>query len=187
VKKLVLLSPFASEICPDTYMEQFENNFRSSSWIKRKLWKFVRYLYKKRVTPFGMARKGGRLVGGWGIKRRITKGLGQNLPELTDYMHQIIMAEEGSESAFNIMFPDFFMTDRPIMKFVEQYKEHGIEVSFYYGDRDWMDTNFNGKYVSEQLNEIGAKVYMVDNCGHHLYFDNPTDTLEYILDDFSIE
>lgn len=47
-----------------------------------------------------------------------------------------------------------------------------------------MDTSFNGVNISQQLQDSGEKVYIVPDAGHHIYFGNPNDAFDMILDDF---
>lgn len=139
VQKLCLLSPFGAEIPPEGYFEKFDEQMRNGKFLARNVWKFMRYVYTKNISVFGFARGSGRLLGGYGIKRAIKRRLGTENDELVKYMHQIVMARCSSEVAFNIMFPKFWDTENPIMKYLESYKEKNIPVSFIYGDTDWVN------------------------------------------------
>lgn len=48
-----------------------------------------------------------------------------------------------------------------------------------------MDSFFQGKHVSEQLQEEDVNVYMITNSDHHVYFDEPEQTTLLIVDDFT--
>ena len=76
------------------------------------------------------------------------------------------------------MFEHGLLTDNPIIDHIDDLKDQGIEVSFYYGSRDWMNTDFNDKKISEILIERGEKVFIIDNSDHHLYFDNPDELIQ---------
>ena len=76
------------------------------------------------------------------------------------------------------MFEHGLFTDNSIIDHIDDLKEQGIEVSFYYGSRDWMDTDFNDKKISEILIERGEKVFIIDNSDHRLYFDNPDELVQ---------
>ena len=182
IEKLLFLSPFASESSSPEHAEEFENRLKNAKWFKRQVMKLAVWMYKKNTTPFGVARKAGRLLGGYaikkGLKRRLDKVPKEEFPALSDYMHQIIMAKGSSEYAFNIMFPNFMITDKAIMNNLQTYKDNGIgninkillylDYWFFYGTRDWMDTNLNKDFVSDQLKSKDEKVYMIKKAGHHV-------------------
>ena len=89
------------------------------------------------------------------------------------------MLRSGSgEHALHVMFEHGLLTDNSIIDYIEFLKEQGIEVSFYYGSRDWIHTDFSEKKVSEILLDRGEKVYIIDNSDHHLYFDNSDDLID---------
>ena len=94
-----------------------------------------------------------------------------------NYFTQIFMRKGSSESALHSLFEYGIIPYTPIIDSLKDFKEQGIEVSFHYGTRDWMDTEFNGEKVSQILKEEGADVYMVDDADHHLYFDNPQEMM----------
>lgn len=129
----------------------------------------------KNATPFGVARKAGRWLGGYLVKRFAKRRFGdkiegEELEAVAEYLEQIIMRSGSSEYAFRKMFPYFNRSDHAICNSLDEYKEKNIDISFYYGSKDWMNTNFNGYNVSHQLLEAGEKVYMVEDAGHHIYF-----------------
>ena len=70
----------------------------------------------------------------------------------------------------------------PIFNELDKFKSQGIEKSFVYGDRDWIDTWMGGPPVSEMLRERGEKVYIIEDSDHHIYLDNSDQLLE-ILDE----
>ncbi len=59
-----------------------------------------------------------------------------------------------------------------------------IPVSFYFGDRDWMYTEAGQKIVNKNPHK-GTKshVYIIKDSDHHLYFDNPQEFVEKIIED----
>ena len=105
------------------------------------------------------------------ISRRFSEFLeGEELESVTLWLEQIVMRKGCSEFGFAKMFPYFNRSEHAISNHLEEYKELGIEISFYYGTKDWMNTCFNGLNVSTQLEEAGQKVIMVPEAGHHIYF-----------------
>lgn len=97
------------------------------------------------ATPFGVARKSGRFLGTYFLKRFARRRFEQELEEeeteaMAEYLAQIIMRRGSSEYAFPKMFPNFNFSEHAIQNHLEDYKELGIEISFYFGEYDWMNT-----------------------------------------------
>lgn len=165
--KLLFLSPFASEVTSEEHADELKERMKKAGFLKRSFMKLGMWVFKKKGSPFGVARKAGRLIGGYlikkGIKRRLNNVPEEELPAVISYMHQIIMANGSSEYAFNIMFPNFIMSDKAIMENLDHYKENKINYYFFYGSHDWMNTNFNGELVSKQLRSKGENVDIIVN------------------------
>ena len=86
---------------------------------------------------------------------------------------------EGSaeRSIFKIMeMPILAYT--PIFNELETISSYGIDLYIVYGDRDWIDTDMGNVKISERLKEAGYKVYILEDCDHQLYLDNPQDLLD---------
>ena len=64
------------------------------------------------------------------------------------YLYQICWRSESGEHALHVMSEHGLLTDNSIIDHIDFLKEQGIEVSFYYGSSDWMNTDFSGKKVS---------------------------------------
>ena len=55
-----------------------------------------------------------------------------------------------------------------------------------YGEIDWMDPTAAIELVTTK--KVNAKLYLVNEANHHLYMDNPVDTLyKLIMDVFGEE
>lgn len=165
VNKLILFSPWASECSSEEHKIEFDKKIEESPWSRRTTYGFVKKMYNNKSSPFSLARKSGRWLGPYLIKRFVKRRI-SNLPEdeleaFANYMVQIIMRKGSGEFGFGIMFPNFMYSDKAIAYHLDEYKELGIEISFYYGSVDWMDSSFNGKRVSKQLKEKGQKVYNI--------------------------
>ena len=59
-----------------------------------------------------------------------------------------------------------------------------IPISFFYGDLDWMMKE-GGEYVvsKNKFNGTQSHVYFVESSGHHMYFDNPEEFANLIIED----
>ena len=64
------------------------------------------------------------------------------------YLYQICWRSGSGEHALHVMSEHGLLTDNSIIDHIDFLKEQGIEVSFYYGSSDWMNTDFSGKKVS---------------------------------------
>lgn len=66
----------------------------------------------------------------------------------------------------------------PIYDQVDKIQEHGIPISFVFGDRDWADTKVGGTKVSKQLQDKGVKCLVLKDSDHNVFLDNPDDLLD---------
>lgn len=59
-----------------------------------------------------------------------------------------------------------------------------IPISFFYGDRDWMKKDGGIKVVDKNpYKGTHSHVYIISDSNHHMYFDNPEELVNKILDD----
>lgn len=69
----------------------------------------------------------------------------------------------------------------------DMYREHlhlrAIPTAFAYGDADFMKPAHAQLLIHERTLPH-AEVFVVSNSGHHLYFDNPAETLQGLLGSF---
>jgi len=92
---------------------------------------------------------------------------------ISSYFYQILLRPGSGEFALRVMFKYCLFTDKPIVKMLPEMKRNGIEVSFYFGSKDWMDNAYGGEKVSDTLKGLGEKVYIIENSDHQLALDNP--------------
>lgn len=187
VNKLLLFSPWASETTTEEHKIAFDQKMQELPFMRRTFYSLARSMFKN-GSPFGAARFSGRWIGGYFIRRFVRRRFPRmeedEINTFCDYMHQIIMRKGSSEYGFSKMFPNFMYSDKAISNHLDEYHDLGIEISFYYGSSDWMNTDFNGTKIYDQLKDKGEKIYKIKKAGHHLYFCNPSHSFECILDDF---
>ncbi|CAI2372620.1 unnamed protein product [Moneuplotes crassus] len=188
INKLLLFSPWACEACTEDQLNGLDEEIDQRSFGQRTKYKLMKAVYKK-STPFEMARKAGRFLGAFLVKkfaRRRFRGelIEEELEAIAEYLTQVTLRKGSSEYGFAKMFPYFNRSEHAVSNHLEEYKELGLEISFYFGEKDWMNTCFNGFNVSQQLQDAGEKVYIVPEAGHHIYFGNPDEAFSMILDDF---
>lgn len=62
--------------------------------------------------------------------------------------------------------------------------EFDLPVSFIYGDIDWMDYRGGQRIIDKNKYKDGlSQLYIVSDCDHHLYLDNPKEFAQYIIND----
>ena len=61
------------------------------------------------------------------------------------YLYQILLRSGSGEHALHKLFINGLVPYSPIIDSLDGFDSSGIKYSFIYGDRDWMDTDFNGK------------------------------------------
>ena len=120
------------------------------------------------------------------VKNRINGELSENeLNDYKDYMKHILMKPGSTEYALFICFDHFLYSKLPLDS--EGFlKDSKLPISFYYGDQDWM--SFVGKHdVLENNPYKGSHShrFTISSSDHHLYFDNPVEFVETILQDLS--
>ena len=69
----------------------------------------------------------------------------QEASVISNYFQQLLLRQGSGEYSFVPMFPKmwFVKASKSILANLEQLK--GINVSFYFGDNDWIDTSYNGR------------------------------------------
>jgi cardiolipin-specific phospholipase len=95
-------------------------------------------------------------------------------------MHQILMAPAGGESALHHLLEPGAWARNPLIN--RDWSSLACPVSFYYGEKDWMDSAPAMNIIRNHLTVCGT-VYMVPDADHHIYCDNPADLQEKILFD----
>mmetsp|Transcript_16731 Transcript_16731/g.14649 ORF Transcript_16731/g.14649 Transcript_16731/m.14649 type:complete len:124 (-) Transcript_16731:61-432(-) len=108
----------------------------------------------------------------------------EELEIVINYFYQILMQEGSGEYSFVPMFPKMWFTDEAILGYLGEYKN--LDISFYYGNKDWIDSSYSGKKCSEILIQKGIRVFIVPNSGHHIYNDNPEEATKMIVKDFQM-
>jgi pimeloyl-ACP methyl ester carboxylesterase len=94
------------------------------------------------------------------------------------YLYQTSMINGTAEKAIFRLMEMPILAYSPIFDGIDKMKKDGIELYFVYGDRDWIDTDMGGEHMSKVLKDRGEKVFVLDDCDHQLYLDNPVQLLE---------
>jgi cardiolipin-specific phospholipase len=86
------------------------------------------------------------------------------------------MKPKGSEVAISVILAPFVFARRPL---VDRLPQLDVEMTFMYGDYDWMESDTAAKLIQE--NKVKGKCFVVDEAGHHLYVENPAECVANLL------
>ena len=122
----------------------------------------------------------------------MTKGLSpQEKDTLSSYFQQIFLRPGSSEYALFICFEAGVYSREPLE--IESRLGNpavSFPVSFFYGDRDWMDWRAGDRvlkknkfYNPTEPKEGLSQLYMIPDSDHHMYIDNPVDFAQAIITD----
>lgn len=185
-----MLSPVGVPIKP----EEIESDERQQIPGKKGPPKFVKSIansaWKNKWSPFGAMRKSGSLIGRKMVKSYMKRRMA-DLPEeefntMLDYMHQIFMRDGSTEYAIFICFTMGMWAINPLESEIRLSNPgFNLPMSFFYGDRDWMDEDAGRRIVSKNKYESSklSAVYTVNNSDHHMYLDNPEEFAKLIIAD----
>jgi len=152
--------------------------------------KMARSAWKNKWSPFGMMRKSGS----WGAKKMVNYYLNRRIgdalkdderEQMATYMHQCFMREGSTEYAIFICFELGMYAVNPLeLENRLGNPEFDCPISFIYGDIDWMDFRGGERIIAKNKYKDGlSQVYIVNECDHHLYLDNPSEFAYYIIND----
>ena len=152
--------------------------------------KISKKIWKNKWSPFGILRKGGSCITvimmNRFVKNRIKGELPENeLNDYKEYMKHILVKPGSTEYALFVCFDHYLFSTMPLDD-VGRLKDSKLPISFYYGDRDWM--SFVGNHDVLQKNPYKGSHshrFTISKSDHHLYFDNPVEFVEVILQDLS--
>ncbi|CDW84782.1 UNKNOWN [Stylonychia lemnae] len=188
IRKLLMLSAVGVPEKPNDFditKKQFKKGQGPPKWVRG----LAGTVWRQKWSPFGVMRKSGSLLGKRIIKGYLGKRMGMLPPEefdaMLNYMHQIFMKEGSSEYAIFICFHLGMYAINPL-EAEERLgnKNLNLPMSFWYGDRDWMDVEPGQKIVENS--KYGSKlnfVYVVNDSDHHMYMDNPEEFARQIIYD----
>lgn len=105
------------------------------------------------------------------------------------YRLQCVMAKESSETTISYLMDYFILPYKPIIKDIDKFKEHNIDISFVYGNNnDFLQTDFEmcGQKIADKLKTMGIRTNSIDESEHNLPIYEPkklTDLLKNFLND----
>lgn len=177
-----MLSPLGITSRPEDY-KFGEELKKKPSPIALKLFKSG---WKKRISPFKIMRKGGKLLTSKMLKRFAGRRL-TGLPEeeakiFAKYLYQTLLRKGSTEYAlFNCFTFELFAIHA--LDSDDRLCQLPIPVSFYFGDKDWMRKGGVSKIIENNPHKDQCRNILVENSDHHLYFDNPVDFARLLIEE----
>ncbi|KAI3407105.2 hypothetical protein KGF56_000093 [Candida oxycetoniae] len=142
-------------------------------------------LWEQNISPFSLVRKAGplgsKLVSGWS-SRRFSKLESKESQLLHKYAYGIFQARGSGEYMLNYLLAPGANARHPLIeKGIHRLK---CDLSWWYGDADWMDKK-GGELCSNILNNYHkakkSDVKIISKSGHHIYLDNIEKFNELVL------
>eukprot|EP00347_Sterkiella_histriomuscorum_P016994 403351067 len=144
-------------------------------------------VWKRKWSPFGFMRKLGRgfvscLLNGY-IKRRFNTVPKHEVQDYKVYLHQTLLREGSTEYCIFVCF-DYMMFAHHPLEDNDRLGNLSIPISFFFGDRDWMMQEGGNAVVDKNpYKGTHSNIYIINNSDHHMYFDNPEEFAQKILQD----
>lgn len=113
-----------------------------------------------------------------------------DLPEdekkaLFDYFQQTFFKDGSSEYAIFVCFRMGMMAHHGLEN-DDRLGGLSLPISFWHGDIDWTPQSASRRVVKNNLFcDTHSHFYKISNSGHHLYFDNPEEFAQTIIEDLS--
>lgn len=176
IEKLLFLSTVGISTIPEGY--DYVKELRGD-WKSRWIQKILMVLWVKRVPPAKVLRSFGPIshffLGGLMSDRA---GTLTKIEEhaIKTYLEQINLLPGSGEYAINnVMYPGAW-GKYPLCERMQNLK---VPMAFFYGDHDWVASDG----ADQVALQTSAKVqkYIISNSDHHLYWDNPSETVEKML------
>ncbi|CAG9329883.1 unnamed protein product [Blepharisma stoltei] len=177
VSKVLLLSPVGFGQKPKEF--DFLKEIDGDWWV-RFMKKFMMFFWVKNITPISLIRKCGPITGhffqAYSKDRFNSLSQEENLA-VGNYLEQInIMPGSGEYGLVYILEPGAWARSPLCVRF----EEANIPLAFFFGDIDWVKPDgarqLKKHYSGKML------IYMISHSDHHLYWDNPEDLSEKMLE-----
>lgn len=171
VKYLILADPWG-------FPEKTDKSGEAPFWLKT-----ASYL----LTPFNPL-SGIRVAGPLGpwfinalrpdISKKFSNAVDETL--IPQYIYQCNSQTPSGESAFHSMMSDFGWAKNPMVKRIDQLKEH-IPITLLYGSRSWVDHSAANTIKEKRMNSY-FNLQVIIGAGHHVYADK-ADSFNQIVND----
>lgn len=149
-------------------------------------------LWWANVTPQQLVRMVGASRGQQNVRRALAGRIPNLKPHevdlLADYLYHITVAHPSGEFAMNSLLEPAVSPELMGVFAREPLEERlkaldpKIRLNIMYGDHDWMRPNEpSARRLVNHLGGNRASLSIVENAGHHLYLENPSDFNRHIV------
>lgn len=176
VNMIILLSPIGVNEPPPGF--DYVKFLKEKDWKFRWIMKFVSYLWLQNITPASILRNAGpfshKLMQIYSYEKLKTLGVDKEV--MQSYLEQINLLSGSGELALIYILNPGGMGISPLASRLGPIQ---VPILFFYGDRDWVKS-----IGAEQTMGHNKKVILkiVENAGHDLYWDNPSDFLDKLFE-----
>ena len=97
-----------------------------------------------------------------------------------EYLLQCNLRRPTGETAFSSMMDTFFWAKHPMIKRINDINKE-LPMTFIYGDKSFIDA-IDENIVKEARPKSYTKLYMIKNCGHDIYVEQPEELSQLIIE-----
>ena len=101
----------------------------------------------------------------------------EEMPTLEKFVEQINLFPGSGEHGISYIL-DFSLW--PYSPLCKRLPDLTIPIAFFYGDRDWIVSD--GGYKTKEISSSQILVYTISNSDHHMYWDNPEELIQKIIE-----
>jgi cardiolipin-specific phospholipase len=183
-----------AEPASNAKVEQVEEKQRTAKAKESRSRRILTYLWEEGFSPFQVVRMM-NVWGPWAVgkvsqsnlcsldaytlfqysSRRFVGLTTEETRDMHDYITNITLAKGSGEYSVSHLLAPGAHARMPLVDRITGLAKEKIPITFVYGDQDWMDPE-GGQESVERLRQAGnglARMYIVNNAGHHVYLDNP--------------
>lgn len=152
-----------------------------TGWFRRQWVRVLLHAWDYGITPQMLLRISGPFGRMFATRMLAPRFVGipmEMLNALGGYFHAAAIAPPSGEKSLTAILTPGAFAKLPLCDRLHEVK---VPTWFMYGDRDWMPVQA-GREVCERITSVPTEVCVVENAGHHLYFDNAQRFNEVVVD-----
>ncbi|RLV90617.1 hypothetical protein JA1_004439 [Spathaspora sp. JA1] len=156
----------------------------------------IQTLWNYNKSPFQILQKLGpfysKILSYWSFRRFKNHKSEEIIMKLHRYSYSIFNQFQGSgELAITKFINHEILARLPLCErgLIEYLTEAKVKTLWLYGDKDWMNYR-GGEHIHKQINKSDpslSQFMIVENAGHHIYLDNPTEFDHIVAKFFNLE
>ena len=179
IQHIFLLSPGGVNLENLEYKKRIENRYKKSNWFMKKFADSIKNkIFKEKKSPMDHFVAG--MFSGTIIKKFYGLRLGLSESE-QKLFHKLFLkireTKPSSEKCLGYLFNEGPMSDIPLMPILKKL-HNKKNICIMFGSMDWMDHKLTTKIIKD--NKLEIEIETIQNAGHQLIFQNPTETANNI-------